>query len=152
MKTLQFFRTLGEEMKKAVMKTNVAKSVVKGKSSKKAKKPAAKIEAPKSLNKKYLKSAPVCKVTFRLPREAAPDASSVSVVGDFNNWSITENEMTRLKNGDFKVTLDLPCNREYKFRYLIDSDRWENDWFADKYIPNGHGSDDSVVVVNGTGK
>ncbi len=55
--------------------------------------------------------------------------------------------MIKLKSGDFKATLDLSCDREYRFRYLIDSNRWENDWKADKYIPNAFGDDDSVVVV-----
>ena len=59
--------------------------------------------------------------------------------------------MTRLKSGDFKLTLELPCNKEFKFRYLIDDNRWENDWFADKYIPNEHGSDDSVVITINNG-
>lgn len=100
-----------------------------------------------SLKKQYMKSHPACRVTFRLPKEAAPNASSVHIVGDFNNWSLTEAPMKRLKNGDFSVTLALPCDREYSFRYLIDAGRWENDWFADKYIPNAYGGDDSVVVV-----
>ncbi len=100
-----------------------------------------------SLKKQYLKSSPMCKVTFRLPKGAAPNAKSVTIVGDFNNWNLTETPLKKLKNGDFTATLELPCNREYSFRYLIDANRWENDWFADKYIPNRYGSDDSVVVV-----
>ncbi|RJQ47267.1 MAG: glycoside hydrolase [Nitrospiraceae bacterium] len=101
----------------------------------------------KSLKKQYVKSGAICKVTFRLPKEAAADAKMVTIVGDFNNWDLTENRMKKLKNGDFTLTLDLPCSREYRFRYLIDTNKWENDWFADKYVPNDFGADDSVVVV-----
>jgi 1,4-alpha-glucan branching enzyme len=75
----------------------------------------------------------------------------VTVVGDFNNWNVTDTKMKKLKNGDFKATLELPCNREYRFRYLIDAHRWENDWFADKYIRNRYGSEDSVVIIEGHG-
>jgi len=107
-----------------------------------------KTSLPKSLKKQYVKNSRSCKVTFRLPKEAAPNAKMVSIVGDFNNWKVTETKMIKLKSGDFKATVELPCNREYSFRYLIDSDSWENDWFADKYIPNQFGSDDSVVVVD----
>jgi len=99
------------------------------------------------IEKQYLKSKPVCKVTFRLPKEAAPEAQNVTIVGEFNNWDINATPMKKLKNGDFAVTLELPANKEYRFRYLIDSNRWENDWHADKYIPNPYGCDDSVVVV-----
>jgi 1,4-alpha-glucan branching enzyme len=107
-----------------------------------------KTSLPKSLTKKYVKNSRSCKVTFRLPKEAAPNARMVTIVGDFNNWKITETKMTKLKSGDFKATVEMPCNREYSFRYLVDSDSWENDWFADKYIPNQFGGEDSVVIVD----
>ncbi len=101
-----------------------------------------------SLQKKYLKSRPVSKVTFRLPREAAPEAKEVFLVGTFNDWDPEATPMTRLKNGEFKVTLDLETGSEYTFRYLIEGELWENDWEADKYVPSGiEGQDNSVVVV-----
>ncbi|RJQ56095.1 MAG: glycoside hydrolase [Nitrospiraceae bacterium] len=109
-------------------------------------KPATGAE-PKSLRKQYLKNDDICKVTFRLPKEAAQNARTVSVVGDFNNWSLPGDKMKKLKNGDFTLTIALPRSREYRFRYLVDSSRWENDWSADKYVPNTFGTDDSVVVV-----
>lgn len=102
-----------------------------------------------SLKKKFLKSKPVCKVTFRLPAEAAETAENVVLVGDFNEWN-PENgyEMKQLKNGSFKTTIDLETGKEYQFRYLIDNSTWENDWEADKYVANEYGEDNSVVVLN----
>ena len=82
-----------------------------------------------------------------MPKLAAPDAKSVAITGDFNDWNASATLMKKLKNSDFKATLKLPCKREYRFKYLIDDNRWENDWTADKYIPNAFGSDDSVVIV-----
>jgi len=108
----------------------------------------SKTPGPKKL---YIKAGKACKVTFRLPKEAAPDARMVTVVGDFNNWNLTETKMKKLKNGDFTTTLELPSNREYRFKYLIDASRWENDWCADKYVRNRYGSDDSVVIIQGNG-
>ncbi len=99
------------------------------------------------IKKQYLKLNGSCNVTFRLPKEAAPDAQVVTVVGDFNNWNLTEHQMKKLRNGDFKATLKLHRDKEYRFRYFIDSTRWENDWCADKYVPNTFGSDDSLVIV-----
>ena len=63
-----------------------------------------------SLKKQYLKSRPVCKVTFRLGKEAALEARQVHLVGDFNDWQTDETPMKRLKNGEFSVTVDLPVN------------------------------------------
>lgn len=100
-----------------------------------------------SLTKQYLKSKPVCKVTFRLPAEAARDANSVNIVGDFNNWDIYAVPMQKLKDGTFKVTLELEPNHEYQFRYLIDENSWENDWEADRYTSSPYGNAENSVVV-----
>ena len=100
------------------------------------------------IKKEYFKSRKTCKVTFRLPKIAATDAKSVSIVGDFNNWNLYANPMKKLKNGNYTITLELEPGREYQFRYLIDESKWENDWNADKYVKSPYGdSDNSVVVV-----
>jgi 1,4-alpha-glucan branching enzyme len=104
-------------------------------------------EPAMSLKKQYLKKNTSCKVTFSFPREAAGSAAQVSLVGDFNGWNKDAIPMKKLKNGGFTATLTLQANKEYHFRYFLDGERWENDWNADKYVPNRHGSDDSVVVV-----
>ncbi|MDX1655300.1 MAG: isoamylase early set domain-containing protein, partial [Candidatus Competibacteraceae bacterium] len=49
-------------------------------------------------------------------------------------------------DGSFTVTVNLESGKEYQFRYLLDGERWENDWEADKYVPAG-GHDNSVVVT-----
>lgn len=104
------------------------------------------MESPRN-NKRYLKSRPSCKVMFRLPKDAAENAGKVMIVGDFNNWDAEATQMKKTRNGYFSVTLELEKGREYRFRYLIDNVKWENDWQADKYLPNPFGSEDSVVVV-----
>ncbi len=101
----------------------------------------------KGIVKEYRKAGPFCRVTFGLSKEAVGTAKKVSVVGDFNNWDKNATLMKRLRNGDFEVTIDLAAEREYKFRYLLDDSRWENDSSADRYTPNPYGCDDSVVIV-----
>lgn len=100
------------------------------------------------LQKKYIKSKPVCKITFTVPREAAAEAGKVYLVGDFNNWKKKATPLKKLKNGAFKITLDLPCGKEYQYRYLVDNMLWLNDWAADKYVPSPYGVDNSVVMVD----
>ena len=87
-------------------------------------------------------------VTFELP--AAVAAAAVSVCGDFNDWSPTSHQSTRTDNGSFQAALELPAGRRWRFRYLLDGQRWENDWAADDYLPNVHGGDDSVVDLTDT--
>jgi 1,4-alpha-glucan branching enzyme len=94
------------------------------------------------LKKKFLKSKPVCKVTFYLPDSIEGD--TVYLVGDFNEWNEAETPMQQLKDGRYKVTLDLESGKEYQFRYLVDGE-WHNDWEADRYAPNPFSGDNSVV-------
>lgn len=100
-----------------------------------------------SAKKQYLKNKPICKVTFRLPKEAAKSAEKATIVGEFNNWDTEATPMKKLKDGSFTVTLNLEKDREYQYRYLIDGTRWENDWQADKYVPGGGGGEENSVVV-----
>ncbi|WP_119394203.1 isoamylase early set domain-containing protein [Salinibius halmophilus] len=83
--------------------------------------------------KRYLKSKPVAKCTFKLPKDAAPSAQAVMIVGDFTDWLEKPIEMKKLKSGDFKAELDIEVGKEYQYRYLIDGETWENDWEADAY-------------------
>ncbi len=95
------------------------------------------------LKKQYLKTRPVCKVTFYTP--TAIEAEEVYLVGDFNDWDEEATPMSKLKDGRFKVTLDLDKDDEFQFRYLVDGTEWHNDWEADKYVPNPFSGDNSVV-------
>ena len=128
-------------------KKNEKKSAVKLSAGQKDAGRPSKSKGNTGIKKQYLKTKPVCRITFRLPKDAAPEARIVTIAGDFNNWDTAEIQLKRLKSGDFKATLELPGDREYRFRYLIDGKWWENDWSADKYIPNPYGCEDSVVVV-----
>lgn len=101
-----------------------------------------------SLDKKYLKSKPICKVKFTAPPELTRDAKKIYLAGDFNNWDFQETQLKRQKDGTYATTLELEAGAEYEYRYVVDGERWENDYEADKYVPNKvcH-ADNSVVVV-----
>ena len=90
--------------------------------------PEVKALKPGGLEKKYLKNGSVCSVTFVLPKDAAPDAGSVSILGEFNNWSPDAHPLARREEGDFAIVLELESGRAYRFRYVIDGWKYENDW------------------------
>ena len=101
-----------------------------------------------TIKKQYLKSKPICKVTFRISPKMGIPAKTATVVGEFNDWSPAANPMKRLKSGAFSTTLNLEKGRGYQFRYLLDKDNWENETEADKFVPSPYGdSDNSVVIV-----
>lgn len=101
--------------------------------------------------KRFLKKGTV-KVEFTLPEAIAADAETAYIVGDFNNWDESAAPMDKLKNGNFKITLELEANREYQFRYLVNGTQWHNDWDADKYVPNPFVGDNSVIITTPPGE
>src|SRR5664279_6074053 len=86
-------------------------------------------------------------VTFELP--ACVLAASASVCGEFNDWSPLAHPMARTSSGQLEAVIDLEAGRAWRFRYLLDDERWENDWTADAYVPNEFGAEDSVVDLVG---
>lgn len=101
------------------------------------------------MKKQYLKSRPVCKVSFNLPPEAVNDAQTVDLLGDFNDWNEAEPiPMKKNADGSFSTSLELAAGRAYEFRYRLDGLHWENDWGADAYVPSPYsGIYNSVVNI-----
>ncbi len=83
-------------------------------------------------------------VTFVLPAEVQAD--SVFLCGEFNDWS-GDIKLEREPDGSWRATVPLLPGQTYRYRYLLDAERWENAWHADGYVPNPYGSEDSLVVV-----
>ena len=97
------------------------------------------------LAKKYSRDKKKCEVTFDLPAEV--NAQSAFLVGDFTEWMDASKEMDQQEDGGFSITVALPAEREYSFRYLLDNERWENDADADAFAPNPFGTQNSVLIV-----
>ena len=97
-----------------------------------------------AISKQYLKTKPAWKVTFVVPAEQAAAAESVVLVGEFNDWQ--DNEMKKQKNGDFSLTLTLPNNSSFQFRYRLDHDDWRNDEQADDFVPSPVSYDQNSLI------
>ncbi|WP_026712814.1 isoamylase early set domain-containing protein [Flavobacterium daejeonense] len=97
-----------------------------------------------SIKKQFVKSKPVCKVTFSIE---AKEAAQASVVGDFNNWNPEEGALNKLKNGTFKGVFDLNKDAAYEFKYLVDGE-YINESEADSYKWNEFaGAENSVLEI-----
>jgi 1,4-alpha-glucan branching enzyme len=83
------------------------------------------------------------RVTFTV--DPGVGAQTAAVCGEWNGWSADADVMRRDAEGGFSVTVGLDAGRAYRFRYLLDGQRWDNDWAADAYVANDFGGDDSVV-------
>ena len=94
-----------------------------------------------AVKKQYLKTKPICKVTFTV---AAPDAENVVVAGDFNNWDEKSFQLKKLKNGTFKGTVNLDKDKSYEFKYIVDG-MWTNEDAADSKVTNQYATENSVL-------
>ena len=96
------------------------------------------------IKKQFLKSKPVCKVTFTV---AAKEANNAAVVGSFNDWNAQSSPLKKLKNGSFKGTIDLEANASHEFKYLIDG-TFVNEAEADGYAWNDYaGGENSLITL-----
>ena len=93
------------------------------------------------ITKQYLKSKPECKITFVVP---AKEADKVEVAGYFNDWKLSE--LKKYKNGNFKAQFNLPVDKEYQFRYVVDGE-WVNETEADAYQWNDFAAAENSVVT-----
>ena len=83
------------------------------------------------------------RVTFTMAR--IEGVKQLFLVGDFNNWSVTETPLTQAADGTWSVALTLEGGRKYEFRYFADNQVWHNDWTADGAVKNAFGTENSVV-------
>ncbi len=100
-----------------------------------------------SIKKQFLKSKDLYKVTWSVDKKVANGAESVSLSGDFNDWSLDGEKFTKLKNGSFKLTLELPKDKDYQFRYLLDGATWLNDEEADHFVDNQVSNEQNCVLA-----
>ncbi len=91
--------------------------------------------------KTAVKNGSAAKVTF----EVREEAGAVSVAGDFNGWSTSATPLAKRKDGRFSATVTLPKGKEYRYRYVVDGERWTNDPDADRYELNEHGTEDCII-------
>jgi hypothetical protein len=92
---------------------------------------------------------PVEPVTFVY---VAPNAKSVSVVGDFNNWGLDDSALAATNlQGVWSVTARIPAG-VHRYAFVVDG----KNWFADPTAPRSSGDDfgmpSSALVVEDSTK
>ena len=96
--------------------------------------------------KKYLKTKPICKVTFILTKNTVDQSNKVAVVGDFNAWNPCKHIINK-KGWVFKFSINLKLGHEYQFCYLYDDCYWGDEPEADKHIINPYGNAENSVII-----
>jgi 1,4-alpha-glucan branching enzyme len=97
-----------------------------------------------ALKKKYLKSKPICKVSFQLTEKELENPQSVELLGSFSDWQPVA--MRKVK-GSFTRTVDLKTGAQHQFKYRVNGQNWLNDPAADAYVANTFSTENSVVSL-----
>jgi hypothetical protein len=77
----------------------------------------------------------------------APEASAVTLVGDFNDWSVSATPLRQAEGGVWTVTVPLPPGR-YRYSFVVDGKVWRNDPDAAS-MEDEFGRPNSVITVGG---
>jgi 1,4-alpha-glucan branching enzyme len=75
-----------------------------------------------------------------------PQAKSVQLAGDFNNWQPSKNPMQNMGDGMWQAKLSL-SKGNHRYRLVVDG-RWQQDPNNRSTQPNPYGELDSVVTVS----
>lgn len=88
-------------------------------------------------------------ITFSLPAEALEGASEAILLGDFNNWNgDNAPRLVKQDDGTFSAVVKLEAGKTYHYRFLLDNNRWVNDYNAERYeAVAGLHIDNSVITV-----
>jgi 1,4-alpha-glucan branching enzyme len=75
----------------------------------------------------------------------APNARTVSLAGEFNNWSLTATPLRRRADGKWAATLQLPAGR-YQYKFIVDA-KWIADPANPTTVDDNYGGKSSLVVI-----
>lgn len=79
----------------------------------------------------------------------APQAASVTIVGDFNGWDPRRTQMVRASHeGLWRARLRLTPG-VYQYSFVLDGSDWVSDPQAKTMLADGFGGQNSVIIVDG---
>lgn len=76
----------------------------------------------------------------------APSASTVNVVGDFNDWDSEASPLQRADKGVWTITIPLAPGR-YQYTFVVDGTSWVADPAAPRMLEDDFGRPNSVITV-----
>jgi 1,4-alpha-glucan branching enzyme len=80
----------------------------------------------------------------------APNARSVAVVGDFNNWGLGDTALVAENhNGVWSVSAPVPAG-VHRYAFLVNGKQWVADPTAPRAAGDDFGQPSSALVVEGT--
>jgi 1,4-alpha-glucan branching enzyme len=88
------------------------------------------------------KNPKLIKTEFSL---SAPQAGSVFITGDFNQWNLSAQPLKQDKKGVWRISIALGPGR-YEYRFLVDGE-WQNDPNCSSFVENRFGTLNCLRIV-----
>lgn len=96
------------------------------------------------IKKSPVKGSDKVSVTFETVRAGA---TSVALVGDFNDWNPVAHPMKQRKDGTWSIALRLPKSRDWQYQFVVNGSQWVVDEDTDGTTPNPYGGVNAVVLT-----
>jgi 1,4-alpha-glucan branching enzyme len=74
-------------------------------------------------------------------------ADSVSVAGDFNEWSQLGTPLKRTSSGLWVTEIRVPRAGRFEYKFIVDGQRWLEDPNNGLKAPDNYGGLNSVLVI-----
>lgn len=91
-----------------------------------------------------IRSSATVEVRFVL---SAPEASSVMLAADFNQWSPDGYALRRSPDGHWEITVPLQKGKSYAYNFVIDGERWIVDPSTASRLDDGFGGSSSTISL-----
>ncbi len=88
------------------------------------------------------KNPKLMKIGFSL---SAPQAKSVFIAGDFNQWNPSSHPLKKDRQGIWKISLPLAPG-QYEYRFFVDGE-WQNDPNCPSLVENPFGTLNCLKIV-----
>jgi len=75
----------------------------------------------------------------------APQAQSVFLVGNFNQWNLSSHPLSPNNEGVWRISIPLSPGR-YEYRFFVDGE-WQNDPACSSVVENPFGTSNCVKIV-----
>ena len=75
-----------------------------------------------------------------------PDASTVHVAGQFNNWQPGDIALEKGEDGIWRATINVEAGR-YEYKFIIDGEQWVEDPANPDKVSDPYGGSNSVLTV-----
>lgn len=78
---------------------------------------------------------------------SAPEASSVMLAADFNQWVPEGYALKRSSDGYWEITVPLQKGKSYAYNFVIDGERWIVDPSSASRLDDGFGGSSSTISL-----